>query len=236
MKRKWYIICSLIILLAACQENEMDEFDNEGAVYFQMNSMDWSDVIDSVMYSFAGKTVEVDTVKLQVNLMGKAVDYDRTIQLVVDAANTTAEEGVHFEALKTSYILPAYAYSVQIPVVLYGKDPQLENRSFQLALQLEATPDLQLGLSNRTAVRIIFSNRLTKPSYWDDYLIYNFGTYSKVKHEYCIQILGEDFPASYAEYLTVWKLWSASGKYMDNFFYENYPIYDENGNVIEPWL
>ena len=30
--------------------------------------------------------------------------------------------------------------------------------------------------------------------------------------------------------------WQAYGKYMDNFFYENYPILDENGLAIEPWL
>ncbi len=237
MKKIFYSVVLWGALFAACQENKMDDFESDGAVYFQLNTMNWNDAIDSLVYSFAGKTVEEDTIKLQVNLMGKAVDYDRTFHLIVDAGNTTAEEGVHFEPLKSAYVLPAFAYSVQIPIILYGQDPQLESRSFQLAVKLVATEDLQLGLTNRTFARLIFSNMLTQPSYWEDaYLDYYFGPYSKVKHEYCIQKLGTDFPATYTEFINDWDAWVAYGKYMDNFFYENYPIYDENGNAIEPWL
>ena len=124
MKNKiLYAIGCWCILLVACQENEMNTFDHEGAVYFQLTS-NWSDGVDSVVYSFAGKTIEQDTLWLLVDLMGEAVDYDRALRLVVDAENTTAVEGTHYAALQPSYILPAGAYQMQIPVVLYNKDPQ----------------------------------------------------------------------------------------------------------------
>ena len=211
MKKILYVIGFWCLLLAGCQENEMNTFDHNGAVYFQLAS-NWSDGVDSVVYSFAGKVIEQDTIWLQVDLMGEAVDHDRSVKLAVDAENTTAVEGTHYAALQPSYILPAGAYQMQIPVVLYNKDPQLEEQSFQLAIQLEPTQDLQLGLTARTKARIVLTAMLVKPSYWES------------------QYTREEFIAN-AEW------WIAAGTYMDNYFYENYPIIDPETNMpIEPWL
>ena len=192
----------------------------------------------TLLYSFAGKTIAEDTVWLQVDLMGEAVGHDRTLKLSVDAENTTAVEGTHYEALRSSYVLPAGAYQIQVPIVLYNNDPVLENSTLQLAMQLEPTADLQLGLANRTKVRIQMTAMLTPPSYWNDLLVYYFGPYSKAKHEICIQVLGQDFPASYDEFMSGnYEYWVAAGTYMDNYFYENYPIIDPETNMpIEPWL
>ena len=40
--------------MSACQENEMNGFENDGAVYFQLNATDWTNTADSIVYSFAG--------------------------------------------------------------------------------------------------------------------------------------------------------------------------------------
>lgn len=150
MKKIVYSIIFLCSLLVGCQENEMNTFDNEGAVYFQLNATNWSDMSDSIVYSFAGKDEMKVTLNLQVDLMGEAVDYDREICLIIDQKLTTAKEGVHYQALETSYILPAGAYTMQIPVTILGSDPDLEKKMVQLALQLKASNDLALGLSQRT--------------------------------------------------------------------------------------
>lgn len=235
MKKIGILGMFLGLLLAACQENEMNGFDSEGAVYFQLSSQ-WSNTVDSIVYSFAGKAEDTYTVKLQVNLMGAAADHDRTVRLAVDKNRTTAVEGTHYEALQASYTLPAGAYTMEIPVVLLGNDPELEERAFQIALKLEASDDLQLGLSKRTTARVIVSKLLTKPSYWEDaYMDYYFGPYSKVKHEHFILVLGKDFPATLEEYGAEYDLWSAYGQHMDKYFTDHYPILDEYGNPIEPW-
>lgn len=236
MKKIGILGMFLGLLLAACQENEMNGFDSEGAVYFQLSSL-WGNTVDSIIYSFAGKAEDTYTLKLQVNLMGAAADHDRTVRLAVDKNRTTAVEGTHYEALQASYTLPAGAYTMEIPVVLLGNDPELEERAFQIALKLEASDNLQLGLSKRLVARIIVSKILTRPSYWEQaYLDYSFGPYSKVKHEHCMLELGRDFPATCEDYIDEYELWSAYGKHMDNYFTEYYPILDENGNPIEPWL
>ena len=51
MKKIFYAMVFCGALLAACQENEMNTFDSEGAVYFQLAS-NWADAVDSVVYSF----------------------------------------------------------------------------------------------------------------------------------------------------------------------------------------
>jgi hypothetical protein len=30
-------------------------------------------------------------------------------------------------------------------------------------------------------------------------------------------------------------MWDVYGAYMSDYFEENYPVYDENGKIIEPW-
>lgn len=236
MKTIFYIGVLLGLFSTACQENEMNDFDSDGAVYFQLNSQ-WSNTADSVVYSFAGKPTTTYTVKLQVNLMGTAADYDRTVRVVLDQERTTAKEGRHYDALHSSYTLPAGTYHMEIPIVLHGEDPELEERAFQIALKLEASDNLQLGLSKRTSARVIVSKLFTKPVYWDEYHLESyFGPYSKVKHEYIMLELKKDFPATAEEFIEEWAAWQAYGKHMDKYFTDHYPVLDENNNVIEPWL
>lgn len=229
-----YAIGFWCILSVACQENEMTDFENDGAVYFQLNTTYWTEVADSIVYSFAGKDVTEYTVNLQVDLMGMAVDRDREVRLAIDPELTTAEEGLHYRALETSYVLPAGAYTMQIPVTILGTDPRMENQAFQLAIRLEPSADLGLGLSQRTLARIQFSAMLTKPYYWD--ATYAWGEYSKVKHEKMIEMFGIDFPTTYEEYWEDYEMWDAYANVLSQWFDENYPVYDENGNLIDPWF
>ena len=67
MKKIFYSIAFLCCLLAGCQENEMNGFESDGAVYFQLNATYWAEVADSIVYSFAGKDVTEYTVNLQVD-------------------------------------------------------------------------------------------------------------------------------------------------------------------------
>ena len=232
MKKIFYSILFFCGLLAGCQENEMTGFEKDGAVYFQIDANYWTNTGDSVVYSFAGKGVTEYTVNLQVDLMGEAVDWDREVRVSIDPELTTAEEGTHYRALEASYVLPAGAYNMQIPVTILGTDPRMENQAFQLAIRLEPSDDLELGLSYRTLARIQFSSMLTMPYYWDEFY---WGPYSKVKHEKLIELLGVDFPATEDEYYADYELWDVYCNYLSQWFAENYPVEDENGNPIDPW-
>lgn len=224
-----------ILALFSCQENDMSDYTGKDAVYFQYSS-DWSDSKDSIVYSFAGKESNEGIVNLQVNLMGNTTDYDRTVKLTVATSQTTAKEGLHYKALENAYMLKAGENQVIIPITVYNTDESLETTPVKLVVDLAESDDLSLGIKGRTRAVITISNILSKPSWWDEAnMDYYMGSYSKVKHEYCIRILGQDFPANYDGFFDTYEYWQQAGVYMSQYFKENYPIYDENGNAIEPW-
>lgn len=228
------LLCIILIstALAGCKENINNGFESEGAVYFQLNRSQWSDQRDSISYSFVGNPDPQATLDVRVMLMGDAAEHARQVRVAVDATRTTATEGTHYKALEGSYTLPAGAFYTDIPLTLYKTD-DLEERSRTLTLVLEPTAGLGLGVTARTTARIIISNTLTRPNDWDDLMVYLFGPWSRVKHEKCVELTGITFEegASYDfTYVT------NAAKLVNRWFTENYPVRDENGDVIEPWI
>ena len=132
-------------------------------------------------------------------------------------------------------MLPGDSVYAHIPVIIYNKDEELENKQVEIVLALQPTESLGLGISDRRSCRLIVSNMLKKPTYWEGVITYAFGDYSRRKHELCIQILGIDFPETSGEYYDAYTMWQIYGAYMSNYFEENYPVYDETGAIIEPW-
>ena len=234
MKKTILLSLLSVLILGSCDNDVSYPYQGKDAVYFQVNST-WSVTTDSIEYTFAGKGKEEDVVEVRVNLQGNMAATDRKIQVVVDPSKSTAEEGLHYQPLAEEYVLPANEFSVNIPVTVLKKDATLENKKVTLALQLKPTDDFDLGITERTEVFLNISNMLKKPTYWEGTIKYYFGVYSRKKHELCIQILGLDFPETSGEYYSQTTMWSVYGKYMSNYFEENYPVYDENGGVIEPW-
>lgn len=233
------IYCIFLILAAfwSCRDNADFPFQGEDAVYFQLNTTGytWTKTLDSLVYSFAGKGVDEDTLWIRVNLEGTATPQARPLNIVIDEANTTAQAGLHYEALKADYELPGDSVYTKIPVIIYNKDKQLENKQVVIALALQPTESLALGITDRTKCRLLVSNMLNKPTYWESTIFYDFGVYSRKKHELCMLELGMDFPIQGSEYTNQGTMWDIYGAYMSDYFEENYPVKDENGAIIEPW-
>ena len=85
MKKLGYIFLCLAALWS-CQDNADYPFKGKDAVYFQLQTDDyyWTQTLDSMVYTFAGKGVEEDTLWVRVNLQGDAVPYARDILVVTD--------------------------------------------------------------------------------------------------------------------------------------------------------
>ena len=250
MKIKYIFIVSLCSLLVfACKENTYDGFETKGSVYFQGNTTDWN-ILDSVItYSFVGRAQIKDTIWLQVNLLGDASPIDRKFKIVEDPLTSNAIVGRHYEALNDEYIMKANEMKTSVPIVIHRTE-ELEKQSVMLSLVLQPTSDLDLGYSNRLRMSIILSDFLVEPIWWntpyDPYVgtmwegmfAYKaadyYGPYSRRKHELCVQELGQDFPESIFTFIND-DYWVAAMAHMSEYFSDNYPIMDENGNAIEPW-
>ena len=52
-----------------------------------------------------------------------------------------------------------------------------------------------MAFLNHLSFKLNITDQLVKPTYWDIPLSLYYGSYSKAKHQLCIQIQGFDFPA-----------------------------------------
>lgn len=232
MKIKIIYIGFLLITIIGCKRGDIAIYDEKPAVYFTHITDQ-----DSVMYSFAGKDRESDTVYIDLKLLGNKLKQEMKYKVKVNSSETTAKESLHFKKLEDYYFFPDGVFDTHLPLIIFNKDKELANRSFRIALDIIPTDDLNTGYPNRVTAHVIVTGQLIKPNYWDNLLFIYYGPYSKVKHEICIRLQGHDFPATLdlagqAPYS--FGYWMSQGRVAAKYF-TDHVVYDENDNQILPW-
>jgi Domain of unknown function (DUF4843) len=232
--KKIVLIVIASLALFSCSQNERMLYEEKPAVYFA----DMSNEADSVVFTFTTTAEDEATVNLKVTLLG-ALYEDRMYSVVVNPGST-AKEGVHYEALQEEYTYTAGKTSVNLPIrVMYNSD--LDNNIVVLSVSLVANDQMDVGYPDKLTARIMLTNQLVKPSYWDSLLSFYFGEYSKVKHQILTDIMGHDFPATkaeteyYGDEYSIYGYWMHAGREAAEYF-AKHTVYDENGNVIATWL
>ncbi|WP_276481791.1 DUF4843 domain-containing protein [Paraflavitalea pollutisoli] len=167
-------ICALALI--ACKKTP--DFTYQAAkqnVYFDLNPK------DSVVFTFAYEpTLAKDTIYLPVKLNGLRSNGARQFGITVVDSNTTAKAGLHYEAFKNWYDLPADTGLFRLPVILLNTDPLLERESVKLTLQLRPGNGIDTAMNKLIKVKILLSNKLEKPSWWGTWPL---GAYSQTKHQ-----------------------------------------------------
>jgi hypothetical protein len=255
MKNYIYLLF-ILVFFVRCEESELTSFKEKDAIYFQLQETDytkhfssWDDWLnyegDSIVYNFKGHVVdnpdylEKDTVWLQVNLLGQMSPQERYFNVRVNQNQTSAEEGLHYEALDSQYTLGADTIRASFPVVLFNYE-SLGTEPYTLDVVIESNATFDLGLEGRTNARFLIYNDVVKPVIWDQYYYSYLGPYSKAKHRIVILTNGGvTVPNTYEEYEA---LRASSGynvvyywKTPMNAYLEANKVYDENGNRVQPW-
>jgi hypothetical protein len=234
MKKLIYNIAILSLVSVAlfnCEENEDFVFENKDGIYFNVQ--------DSLYYSFIGNFDESSIVEIPINIMGDAADMDRSYKVIVDEANTNAQEDLHYKALDDSYTFGADKFTDYLNLTVYNRDAALETENRYITLKIIPSDDFDLGYSDKLELKVYITNQIIKPSYWDVFLDLYFGEYSKVKHNIAISIMGHNFPLLEEEALNEdngysYSYWQIQGRITAQYFIDN-EVYDENGNRIFPW-
>lgn len=180
MKNNLFLIFGLIVsLLWACRENDNYLYDSTDNIYFN-----FEDTASSrITYSFANTPdVVLDTFFVPVRISGNRVDRVRLFKLAIVTEETTAQVEKHYQALNDFYEIAVDSGTCKVPVVIYNKDPEMDDSTFVITLVLQPTADFLIDLTYIPKVRIAFSNRLEEPAWWK-YWMSNLGTYSRVKHQ-----------------------------------------------------
>lgn len=179
-----------MLVISSCKKAEELRYATEDNVYFDLVEPQTGIRVDSIVYSFAlFPEKATDTVYLPVKLSGNRTGQERTFRISVVDSATTATAGLHYQPLKDRYSMSAGEGRVLVPVVLLNTDPALANKTVRIKFLLEGDADLHTDYRHWDTLRVIFSNRLEKPVWWDAW-IGELGPYSRVKHELFIRTSG----------------------------------------------
>lgn len=229
---KYLPLVVFALTVCACSTNDRQLFEEKQSVYFT-NYSDGG--LDSLAFSFAGTIGDEAVINLSVSLMGRALPQDARFRVVVDPALSNAVEGTHYKALPEYFTFTAGSPTCQLPLTVY-RDDSLDEGFKTLALLLSPTDELDTSFPDRLRVRVMITNQIVKPVYWDDLLQLYFGDYSKVKHNVIISIMGRDFPPTESEAAKNpgYQMLMTYGRAACNYFIDNV-VMDENGDRIYPW-
>lgn len=106
-----------------------------------------------------GALVDTGTFRIAVALMGMPKDHERSYKIEVVDSSTTAVEGVHYKF--PDLIFPADTVQDYMYITLYrDRDPELKNRSVELAFKLVSSDDFEIIPVNdyKTSVCHLFIN------------------------------------------------------------------------------
>ncbi|RFS20667.1 DUF4843 domain-containing protein [Chitinophaga silvatica] len=176
--KKIFILLSIVGLLYSCKKEDISSYAvDKDNIYLNYKNT------DSLVYSFAyHPELEKDTIWLPIIISGKRVSFDRQFTVIAVDTSTTAVKDQHYQALKSSYTLPADSGTVKVPIILLNTDAELANKSVKLTVRVEGGDDFgSLLPTDIRSKEILFSNRLEQPAWWPYWG--QLGKYSRVKHQ-----------------------------------------------------
>ncbi|WPR77209.1 DUF4843 domain-containing protein [Algoriphagus sp. NG3] len=203
MTRYFTLLILASLSLFSCKDEEELLYHSPDNIFFDFDD-DNTNNRDSVFYTFAyNPDLGSDTVFLPVTISGKRVSYERKFNISVVDSATTAISGTHYEPLKSYYIMPADSGQISIPFIMYSDDPILADTSVSVSLVLQSGEDFGVRFPDFIGAKVVFSNRLEKPEWWDLWAG-QLGAYSRTKHQlYLISVGNQDLISSYADYLFI---------------------------------
>ena len=159
----------LITALTACHKEMLPLYEQtQDNVYFDFATQQDR---DSVTYTFAYTPgLLKDTLYLPVKISGNRASKSLTYKVAITDSNNTAVAGLDYAAFQPSYTIAANKGTASLPVILLNNDTLLTQRSVRLSLHLVATDDLGVQLSDIITARVIISNKLEKPAWWDRWM------------------------------------------------------------------
>lgn len=184
MKRNIFCVLVVVAALSGCKKDQLLTYGSSDNIYLNYKDKDGNQDTSVLTYSFAyNPTLARDTIWVPVIISGQRSKTERKFTLTVVDTATTAKAGLHYEAFKPSYTMPADSGTIKVPVIIKNSDPELANKSVMLTILVSGGPDFNSSLPVALRERSIrYSSRLEQPSWWI-YWMGNLGAYSRIKHQ-----------------------------------------------------
>lgn len=185
------------ILLGSCSEDSGLVYADRARLQFDADGSSISDL--SYSFVWGSSTRQRDTVYIPVRVLGGPADYDRTADLeqVFDSAATEdaqAKASVHYvpftdEGARKLLTVRAGHVTDSIGVIVL-RDASLAKAAVRLRLRIKENNDFGGGETGKLERSLIISDLLEKPSTWNRTTDYYLGTYSTVKHQLMVKVVG----------------------------------------------
>lgn len=227
---------SLIVaggMLTTSCENDGFYYQDEARVRLEGPEI-WALGADSLVYSFVAEPSDVKeyVMDIDVCVMGPVADRDRTANIVVNAAKTTAAASQY--SVPATVTIPAGKNKGTLSVTL-KRDASLESKTVRLQVEVAKSNDFAVGVNEQNHFTLIWSDQIARPKNWDSLKEF-FGEYSDVKYRFMLS----NSPAG-TEFSTETMSWALLNSYKIKFAaaLEEYnaanpdkPLTDENHQLV----
>lgn len=188
MKKENIIVTILAIVFGAtaCSEQEIETYDASlSYIYFDKSAT------DSTEFSFAYEPgITTGVVSLKLNTITCLSGKDRGYAVQVVGEETTALEGRDY-VIRTEDLVVKANDSIAYLNIEVMKNTALSGKSVRLVLELVPTGDFEPGLVKYRKARVVISDKLSRPVWWDSWHESSgLGTYSDKKYSLFIQQSG----------------------------------------------
>ena len=187
MKMRKYIVMAAVAVagLSRC-ENDGFYYQDEPRVRL-VGDKNWTLGTDSLELSFTAYAGDEATIAVDACIMGNVADYDRTVNIEVDGAKTTASADLY--SVPQTVVVPAGQNKSTFNVVLRNA-AKLQSSGVQLYIKVAASADFAVGVNEENHLLLKWNDIITKPVYWAE-IEEHFGAYSEVKYRFMLDCLIE---------------------------------------------
>lgn len=179
--RNFWILFFGLIGLSACSEDNLTGYSLDSYIYFAKES------IDSTIFSFAYDNKQTEGVlKLKLNLVSLLEARERSFGVRFLPNESSAKEGIHFEWQERGQLIAANDSIGYLTLLI--KKGDLNKSAVEAVFELVDSDDFKVGLRSNSRARVIISDKLSRPKWWDDWHISSgLGTYSDEKYSAFIE-------------------------------------------------
>lgn len=227
-KIKIYLQATIALALfftVSCQKENIMKYESDDSVYFY-NTIDNDIFTDSTMYSFMDHgSATKDTLTIRIKLIGKLSDKDRSVNVAIDS--TTATNGTDFKLI-TPVVLQKDSGYASVKIVLF-RTTSIKTDKKTIWVGLHNSDDINVAnYPGYTSFKIMFSDKLEKPMWWDNYLGYMW-EYSETRFLFYLSVMGSSTNFFAEDYNgTLFKLKVALAEYNAT---HSTPLADEFGLI-----
>ena len=177
MKNSIILLIGVIGILCSCSEVDVTDYSSDNFIQFAKAAK------DSTVFSFAyDQTMSAGTVKLKLNCIANLSTENRTFGVRYRAEESTAQAGVDFVMPDEEQVLLANDSVAYLEIQL-NKSDNVKAKDLLLVFEVTDYGDFKPGMNAYRKNRVIVSNRLTQPAWWDDWHETNgLGSWSAKKY------------------------------------------------------